>query len=48
MPRFLASRCQIKSIDVLYSLPSIQDYLQAALRKKQLIASFREHFKRKP
>ena len=30
--------------DVLYRLSAIQDYVQGALRKKQLIASFVKHF----
>ena len=30
--------------DVLYSFSTIQDYVQGALRKKQLIASFVKHF----
>ena len=30
--------------DVLYRLSTIQDYVQDALRKKQLIASFVKHF----
>ena len=30
--------------DVLYRLSTIQDYVQGALRKKQLIGSFVKHF----
>ena len=34
--------------DVLYNLCAIQGYVQGALQKNQLIASFAEHFKGKP
>ena len=34
--------------DVLYYLPTAPGYVQGAIRKKQMIASFVEHLKEKP